>query len=87
MSAIVVIVLGAVMVVNMLGGLLGAADQAHLENSVLRKTGEIPDLLVVGVALAAWVLLRIRTRRTSTHRTGALITVQHKGFRADDIYA
>ncbi|UZG60327.1 cytochrome c biogenesis CcdA family protein [Rhodococcus opacus] len=49
-----------------LGCLLGAADQAHLENAVLQGANEIPDLLVVGVvvtvAAAAAVVARIRRR-------------------------
>ncbi|ONM46045.1 cytochrome c biogenesis CcdA family protein [Nocardia donostiensis] len=53
-----------------LGGILGVADQAQLEDSVLRKAGEIPDLLVVGtviaVALAAWIPIQVRNKRMST---------------------
>lgn len=64
-----------------LGGVLGATDQAQLEDSVLQKAGDVPDLLVVGVvvavALAAWIPLQIRNKRAEARTTGSLITVQH----------
>ncbi|MEV3961933.1 cytochrome c biogenesis CcdA family protein [Nocardia sp. NPDC050193] len=54
-----------------LGGILGVADQARLEDSVLRKAGEIPDLLVVGtvvaIATTAWIAVRIRTTHAQTN--------------------
>jgi len=56
-----------------LGGILGAADQAHLENAVLQGTNEIPDLLVVGVvvSIAAAAVVFVRIRHSGPHRSGA----------------
>lgn len=60
-----------------LSGILGASDQAALESTVLQKAGHVPDLLIVGIVLAAagtgWLTARaLRKRsRTSTFSAGA----------------
>ena len=50
-----------------LTGVLGAADQAALEASVLRAASAIPDIALVGVAVvalaAAWAVHAVRARR------------------------
>ncbi|XRQ09121.1 cytochrome c biogenesis CcdA family protein [Actinomadura welshii] len=50
-----------------LTGILGAADQAALEGAVLEEAGQVPDLLVAGIALAtaltSWLLVRSRRKR------------------------
>ncbi|GAA2358099.1 cytochrome c biogenesis CcdA family protein [Dactylosporangium salmoneum] len=50
-----------------LGGILGASDQAALEDRVRRATGGVPDLLVAAVAVcgagAAWLFIRVRAAR------------------------
>lgn len=50
-----------------LTGVLGAADQAALEASVLRAASTIPDIALVGVAVvalaAAWAVHAVRARR------------------------
>lgn len=50
-----------------LTGILGAADQAALEASVLRAASAIPDIALVGVAVvalaAAWAVHAVRARR------------------------
>ncbi|MER7276582.1 cytochrome c biogenesis protein CcdA [Dactylosporangium sp. NPDC000244] len=50
-----------------LDGILGASDQAALENRVRQATGGVPDLLVaavaVGAAVGIWLLVRARARR------------------------
>lgn len=50
-----------------LTGVLGAADQAALEASVLRAASAIPDIALVGVAVvalaAAWAVHVVRARR------------------------
>lgn len=50
-----------------LTGVLGAADQAALEASVLRAASAIPDITLVGVAVvalaAAWAVHAVRARR------------------------
>ena len=52
-----------------LTGVLGAADQAALETSVLRAASAIPDIALVGVAVvalaAAWAVHAVRTRRSA----------------------
>lgn len=52
-----------------LTGVLGAADQAALEASVLRAASTIPDIALVGVAVvalaAAWAVHAVRARRTA----------------------
>lgn len=57
-----------------LSGILGAADQAALEGTVLQEAGRDPDLLVLGivvaVALGAWALVRISRRRARTRGSG-----------------
>ncbi len=53
-----------------LTGILGAADQAAVEGAVLDGVGQVPDLLVVGIVLAAaliaWLLVRSRRKRVKT---------------------
>lgn len=50
-----------------LTGVLGAADQAALEASVLRAASAVPDIALVGVAVvalgAAWTVHTVRARR------------------------
>lgn len=49
-----------------LTGLLGASDQARLENRAIALTSAVPDFWVAGVVIAvagaAWLLLRLRSR-------------------------
>ncbi|MER7006925.1 cytochrome c biogenesis protein CcdA [Dactylosporangium sp. NPDC000555] len=58
-----------------LGGILGASEQASLENRVRQATDGVPDLLVAAIvtsgAVAAWLLSRVRRKRhaaTAPHR-------------------
>lgn len=57
-----------------LGGILGATDQASLEGTVLRGVTRVPDLLVVGLVLAAaltgWVLVRVSRNRAAAALRG-----------------
>ncbi len=53
-----------------LSGVLGASDQAAIEGTVLQGVGQVPDLLVVAIALAAaltgWLLVRAGRRRSGS---------------------
>ncbi|WP_432978764.1 cytochrome c biogenesis CcdA family protein [Dactylosporangium sp. CA-233914] len=50
-----------------LNGMLGASDQAALEDRVRRATDGVPDLLVaaivIGGAVVAWLFIRVRAAR------------------------
>ncbi|MGH3351155.1 MAG: cytochrome c biogenesis CcdA family protein [Nocardioides sp.] len=52
-----------------LSGVLGASDQAVLEGAVLHRTRQVPDVLVLGVVLAAggtgWLLVHASRRRSA----------------------
>lgn len=55
-----------------LGGVLGATDQARLENRAMEATAGVPNWVValaaLGIAVAAWALTRRARRRSSAAR-------------------
>ncbi|MEU5950396.1 cytochrome c biogenesis CcdA family protein [Micromonospora sp. NPDC047465] len=65
-----------------LGGILGASDQARLEGAVLQSANRVPDLLVVAIAiaaaLAAWSLMQVRHKRTSTRNDATTASTDQK---------
>lgn len=80
-SGLVTIALGVLLLLTegttALPSLLGASEQAELEQAALRGTAGIPDAVVIGIAIAAlvavWAVHRVRRRRAAQPKEDARV--------------